>query len=279
MMRAMPIGMIENLGRNTKERLAEFGDFCIFVAQTIASLGRGVFQWRNIREIFPQMYEVGTKSVPVISITGAFIGMVLAVEAYSQFKSIGQENHLGSIINVSVVKQIGPVLAAVMLAGRVGGSLTAELGTMNVTEQLDALRVMGADPVRVLVVPRFLACILMTPLLTIYSDALGALGGWFVTVKTLGVPSAPYWEFARVGVDLWTLNEGLVKSVFFGASIGLISCYKGFTCRAGASGVGRACTESFVASFIAIIVLNFFFAKVAKDMYMALFGIRSIFGG
>ena len=216
MMRAMPIGMIENLGRNTKERLAEFGDFCIFVAQTIASLGRGVFQWRNIREIFPQMYEVGTKSVPVISITGAFIGMVLAVEAYSQFKSIGQENHLGSIINVSVVKQIGPVLAAVMLAGRVGGSLTAELGTMNVTEQLDALRVMGADPVRVLVVPRFLACILMTPLLTIYSDALGALGGWFVTVKTLGVPSAPYWEFARVGVDLWTLNEGLVKSVFFG---------------------------------------------------------------
>ena len=119
----------------------------------------------------------------------------------------------------------------------------------------------------------------MTPLLTIYSDALGSLGGWFVTVKTLGVPSAPYWEYARLGVDLWTLNEGLVKSVFFGASIGLISCYKGFTCRAGASGVGRACTESFVASFIAIIVLNFFFAKIAKDWYVQLYGIRSIFGG
>ena len=278
-MRCMPIGAIENLGRRTKENLAAFGDFCIFVGRTFVWMARGLFQWRNIREIFPQMYEVGTKSVPVISITGAFIGMVLAVEAYTQFKSIGQENHLGSIINVSVVKQIGPVLAAVMLAGRVGGSLTAELGTMNVTEQLDALRVMGADPIRVLVVPRFLACILMTPLLTIYSDALGSLGGWFVTVKTLGVPNAPYWEYARVGVDLWTLNEGLVKSVFFGASIGLISCYKGFTCRAGASGVGRACTESFVASFIAIIVLNFFFAKVAKDWYTALYGIRSIFGG
>jgi phospholipid/cholesterol/gamma-HCH transport system permease protein len=279
MMRAMAIGMIERLGHSTKEHIAAFGDFCQFVGRTFIWLGRSVFQWRNIREIFPQMYEVGTKSVPVIAITGAFIGMVLAVEAYTQFKSIGQENHLGSIINVSVVKQIGPVLAAVMLAGRVGGSLTAELGTMNVTEQLDALRVMGADPIRVLVVPRFLACILMTPLLTIYSDALGSLGGWFVTVKTLGVPNAPYWEYARVGVDLWTLNEGLFKSVFFGAAIGLISCYKGFTCRAGASGVGRACTESFVASFIAIIVFNFFFAKLAKDWYTALYGIRSIFGG
>ena len=106
------------------------------------------------------MYEVGMRSVPVISVTGAFIGMVLAVEAYTSSRAIGQENRLGGIINVSVVKQIGPVLAAVMLAGRVGGSLTAELGTMNVTEQLDALRVMGADPIRVLVVPRFLACVL-----------------------------------------------------------------------------------------------------------------------
>ena len=278
-MRAMAIGMIERIGHSTKEHIAAFGDFCVFVGRTFIWLTRGIFQWRNVREVFPQMYEVGTKSVPVIAITGMFIGMVLAVEAFSQFKSIGQENHLGSIISTSVVKQIGPVLAAVMLAGRVGGSLTAELGTMNVTEQLDALRVMGADPIRVLVVPRFLACILMTPLLTIYSDALGSLGGWFVTVKTLGVPNAPYWEYARVGVDLWTLNEGLFKSVFFGAAIGLISCYKGFTCRAGASGVGRACTESFVASFIAIIVFNFFFAKVAKDWYTALYGIRSIFGG
>src|SRR5947209_18677757 len=136
-----------------------------------------------------------------------FIGMVLAVEAYSQFKSIGQENHLGGVINTSVVKQIGPVLAAVMLAGRVGGSLTAELGTMNVTEQLDALRVMGADPVRVLVVPRFIACILMTPILTIYSDMLGVLGGYFISGKTLGIPTAPYWEYTRQAVDLWTLNE------------------------------------------------------------------------
>ncbi len=277
--RLMPMSFVEKFGCSVQDGLAAFGEFWRFVGRTFMWLGRGWFKWRNVRELFPQMHEVGTKSVPVISVTGAFIGMVLAVEAYTQFKSIGQENRLGSIINVSVVKQIGPVLAAVMLAGRVGGSLTAELGTMNVTEQLDALRVMGADPIRVLVVPRFLACILMTPILTIYSDLLGMIGGWFIAVHTLGVPNGPYWEYSRMGVDLWTINEGIVKAVFFGGAIGIISCFKGFTSGAGASGVGRACTESFVMSFIAIIVFNFFFAQVAKDWYTALYGVRSIFGG
>ena len=171
---------------------------------------------------------------------------------------------MGSVINLSVVKQIGPVLAAVMLAGRIGGALTAELGTMNVTEQLDALRVMGADPIRYLVVPRFLACMLLTPILTIYSDMLGVLGGWLIAVKSLGVADEPYWRYSAQGVDTWQVMEGVVKSFFFGGAIGLISCYKGFTCGSGASGVGRACTESFVTSFIAIIVLNFFFAQVCS---------------
>src|SRR5207244_8838337 len=122
----------------------------------------------------------GVRSVPVVCVTGAFIGMVMAIETFSQFKSIGQETRLGTVISLSVVKQIGPVLAAVMLAGRIGGALTAELGTMNVTEQLDALRVMGADPIRYLVVPRFLACLCLLPILTIYSDLLCVLGGWMV---------------------------------------------------------------------------------------------------
>jgi phospholipid/cholesterol/gamma-HCH transport system permease protein len=275
----MSIETIQRVGHDTKERLVAFGAFWIFAGRTFLWMARSLFRWKSLREVFPQMYEVGTRSVPVIGITGAFIGMVLAVEAYTQFKSIGQEARLGGVINVSVVKQIGPVLAAVMLAGRVGGSLTAELGTMNVTEQLDALRVMGADPVRVLVVPRFLACLIMTPILTMYSDALGALGGWFISTKTLGIPTEPYWMYSRTSIDLWTINEGLVKSLFFGGAIGIIACYKGFTCGAGASGVGRACTESFVTSFMAIIVFNFFFAQVAKDWYVTLYGVRSIFGG
>jgi phospholipid/cholesterol/gamma-HCH transport system permease protein len=274
----MPVHVIERIGRDTTATLAAFGDFWRFVWWTLSWMGRGALRWRNMRLVLPQMYEVGFKSVPVIGITGAFIGMVLAIEAYTQFRTIGQEMRLGSIINVSVVKQIGPVLAAVMLAGRVGGALTAELGTMNVTEQLDALRVMGADPIRVLVVPRFLACVVLLPILTIYSDMLGVIGGWLVAVKTLGIPDDPYWRYSATAVDTWQLMEGLFKAMFFGGAIGLISCYKGFTCGAGAQGVGRACTESFVTSFIAIIVLNFFFAKVAKDWYVAIYGIRGMFG-
>jgi phospholipid/cholesterol/gamma-HCH transport system permease protein len=156
--------------------------------------------------------------------------------------------------------------------------LTAELGTMNVTEQLDARRVMGAEPVRYLVVPRFLACLFLLPVLTIYSDLLGVLGGWAVSVYALGIAPAPFWRYSAIGVDTYQIMEGIIKSFFFGAAIGLISCYKGFRCGSGASGVGRACTESFVLSFLAIIILNFFFAKLLKDIYAALGPVRGVFG-
>ena len=285
----MPLALGKSILRQCGDVLADFGVFCTFVGHTMQWLVYGGLSWKNIRLILPQLFDVGVRSVPVISVTGAFIGMVLAVEAYSQFKAIGQENRLGVIINLSVVKQIGPILcaimlagrvggalAAVMLAGRVGGALTAELGTMNVTEQLDALRVMGTDPIRYLVVPRFLACVFLTPILTIFSDFLGILGGWFIAVVVLGIPNSPYWYYSSV--ENWQIMEGLIKSVFFGASIGLISCYKGFTSGAGASGVGRACTDSFVSSFIAIMILNFIFAKMLKEMYIALYGYHGIFG-
>src|SRR3954464_784846 len=220
----MPVTFIEQVGRTTTNLMAAFGDFLMFVGRTFGNLGPTFVRWKNLKAILPQMYDVGTKSVPVVSITGAFIGMVLAVESYTQFKSIGQETRLGSVINISVVKQIGPVLAAVMLAGRVGGALTAELGTMNVTEQLDALRVMGTDPIRYLVVPRFLACVLLTPILTIYSDLLGVGGAWLVSTKFLGVPTGPYWFYSSIGVDSWQIMEGVLKSAFFGGAIGMISC-------------------------------------------------------
>lgn len=274
----MPISVVENVGRRTNNILALFGDFFIFAGLTFRWLFGTFLKSRTWRLLLPQMWEVGVKSVPVIAITGAFIGMVMAVESYNQFRALGQEERMGSIINLSVVKQIGPVLAAVMLAGRIGCALTAELGTMNVTEQLDALRVMGADPIRYLVVPRLLACLFLTPILTIYSDMLGVLGGYFVAVKALGVPASPYWMFSEQAIDNWQIFEGVVKSFFFGGAIGLISCYKGFTCGAGASGVGRACTESFVTSFVVIMILNFFFAKLAQDLYVALYGNVSLFG-
>ncbi|HUB26450.1 MAG TPA: ABC transporter permease [Tepidisphaeraceae bacterium] len=271
----MPVQRVESIGRRVNDAFAGFGDFCFFSARTFRWFATGGLRWKTMRNLLPQLYEVGTLSVPVVSIVGAFIGMVMAVETYSQFKAFGQETRLSEVIILSVVKQIGPVMAAVMLAGRVGGALTAELGTMNVTEQLDALRVMGADPIRYLVLPRFLACLLLTPILTIYSDFMGIAGGWFIAVRILGVPSAPYWHYSQIGVDMWQINEGLIKSIFFGAAIGLISCYKGFTCGSGASGVGRACTESFVISFMSIIIMNFFFAEVARNFYTAIYGVTN----
>ena len=268
----MPLSIVEKIGRDTNNALAGFGDFWIFVAQTVRWLLTNGWRPRTLKQLAPLFYEVGVRSVPVVAVTGAFIGMVMAIETISQFRVFGREELIGSVIGLTVVKQIGPVLAAVMLAGRVGGALTAELGTMNVTEQLDALRVMGSDPIRYLVVPRFIVCVVLTPMLTIYSDLLGVLGGYVVSTGFLGVPGDPYWASSAQGVDTWQVMEGLVKSVLFGAAIALISCYRGFTCGPGASGVGKACTSSFVTSFLAIIVINFFCAKVAQDLYHGIFG-------
>ncbi len=268
----MPARLVARLSDQLLNTLAGFGDFCHFSGRTLGYLTTGFWRPQTLRSLLIQMYEVGVKSVPVVGVTGAFIGMVMAIESFAQFVAIGQEERIGSVIGLTVVKQIGPVLAAMMLSGRVGGALTAELGTMNVTEQLDALRVMGSDPIRYLVVPRFIACVLLTPMLTIYSDVLGILGGWAIATKALGVSPTQYWFYSAQGIETWQLLEGIFKSIFFGAAIGLISCYKGFTCGSGASGVGRACTESFVASFISIIILNFFFAKLLRDIYEGIFG-------
>src|ERR1051325_8965465 len=206
----MPVGTIERIGRETNNTLAAFGDFSVFCARTFRWLW-GWFRPKNIRLLMPLMYEVGVRSVPVIAVTGAFIGMVMAIETHTQFKALGQEERIGSVIGLSVVKQIGPVLAAVMLAGRIGGALPAELGTMNGAEQLDALRVMGSDPIRYLVVPRFIVCLLLLPVLTIYSDLLGILGGWLVAVRGLGIPNEPYCANAAQGVETWQIMEGIIK--------------------------------------------------------------------
>ena len=153
-----------------------------------------------------------------------------------------------------------------MVAGRVGCALSAELGTMRVTEQVDAMRAMAADPIPYLVVPRLVACAAMTPLLTLYSDLLGVWGGWLVTVRFFGVSEFEYWDFTAFFVNWWEPVSGLIKSFFFGASIALIACYKGMNCGSGASGVGRAATETFVASFLAIIIINLVMAKLLNSI-------------
>jgi phospholipid/cholesterol/gamma-HCH transport system permease protein len=274
-MAMMLTAQLDMMGRRVLDTMEHFGEFTRFAISAGRWFIVGASRWSRIGLLMPQLYHIGTRSTPVVMLVGAFVGMVLGVEAYDQFAAIGQESRLGGIINISVVKQIGPVLAAVMLAGRVGGSVSAELGTMRVTEQLDALRALGADPVAYLVVPRVVACVIMIPILTIISDLLGIFGGYLVTVKGFGVNATAYWEFSAQFVGTYDVMIGLMKSVVFGLSIGLISCFKGFYCRSGAEGVGRAVTDAFVTSFIAIIVANFFLAKFLKDLYFIIFG----FGG
>ena len=252
---------ISHVGHHVFHGIAGFGRFVVFSLTTLRWFLTQPRRWGRWRMIRSQFYTVGVASIPVVAITGDFIGMILALETFNQFQAFGLEGRMGGIINVSVVKQIGPVLAAVMVAGRVGGALAAELGTMRVTEQLDAMRAMASDPILLLVVPRVVACVVMTPILTIYSDLLGVWGGYLITVGFNGVPPIDYWGFTEYFLGWWEPVNGLIKSVFFGLSIGLISCYKGFTCRPGAAGVGRATTNAFVISFLAIIVINFVLAS------------------
>lgn len=257
---------IQRLGAFVFGRLSQLGDFAHFVWLTLAALVGGARQWARWSRLGGQLYAVGTRSVPVLGLTGAFIGAVLAVEGYDSFATYGQEHRLGGVVNISIVKQIGPVLAAVMLAGRVGCSLTAELGSMRVTDQLDAMRVMAADPVRILVVPRVIACIVMIPILTVASNVCGVCGGWLVTVQLHGVSNERYWDYTKYLIDWFDVFNGMAKSLFFGGAIGLISCYKGFTCRPGAQGVGRATTEAFVTSFVSIVMMNLVLAKLLNDV-------------
>lgn len=255
-----------NLGLSLTDRLAGFGAFARFCGQWAYWTVQRPAGYGRLHLLVPQLFTIGVCSIPVVMLVGAFVGAVIGLETYGQFEAIGQENKLGGVIALSVVKQIGPVLAAVMIAGRVGGAVSAEVGTMRVTEQLDALRVMGTDPVQHLVVPRVLACVIMLPVLTVFSNLLGIIGGYLVVSLGFGVDRTDYWEFSAQLVTSWDILTGLFKSVFFGLFIGLIACYKGFNCESGAAGVGKAATESFVLGFIAIIISNFFLAQFLNTL-------------
>jgi len=268
--------MIAKVGRESVRRMEAFGDFCRFCGQAFSWIALGMGRWRHLRLIGPRLYEVGAASVPVVIVTGAFVGAVLAVQAVAQFRAIGMLSRLGGMVNMSMLRELGPILAAIMLAGRVGGGLTAELGTMRVTEQIDALRAMGVDPIRVLVVPRLIACTVLIPLLVIYGSFTGVLGGYFVSVYLYGLNGAQFWHTAAQSVGNFDIFYGPVKSVFFGVVIGLICCYKGFRCSPGAAGVGRACTQSFVASCLAILVIDLFLGMFLNTIYELFFAAKTL---
>ncbi len=243
------------------------GDIAIFSFAT----SRWLFtRWPRRGTLLPAMYQIGVLSLPVVALTGTFIGMVLAVQSYAQFRMLGLETRLGAVINMSLVRELGPVLAATMLAGRVGSSMAAELGTMRVTEQIDALSSMGANPIHYLVVPRFLACLLLIPALTIMADFMGVVGGAYYSVILLDIDWHHYWEHSRTYVGLFDMFSGVFKSLSFGTAIAMIGCHRGFNCDPGAEGVGRAATSAFVLSFVIILLLDLLLGIALEEVYAVL---------
>lgn len=212
----------------------------------------------DFRDIVYQLYFIGVKSQSVVLITGVFTGMVLTAQTYFQFHRVGLDTGTLAVVGVGMCSELGPVLTGLMVAGRVGAALAAELGTMRVTEQIDALRTLATHPVDYLIVPRLAATIVALPLLTVESVAVGIMGGYGLARVFLG-PYATYaWDNMVTYTAVQDLSTGLIKSVIFGAIIAMVSCYKGMTCREGAEGVGRATTEAVVYSSIAILISNFF---------------------
>jgi len=245
----------------------------VLLCGDLADFSLRTFGWMvrrrpNKGTLLPVFHEIGVRSVPVIGATGFFIGMVLAVQSYGEFARLpGVKAFMGVVINASVIRELGPVLAATMLAGRVGSAMAAELGTMRVTEQIDALWCLGANPIHHLVVPRFLACVLLIPMLTIIADFMGVIGGALISTQFFDILPYEYWNAAQAKIGMWDILCGLAKSVVFGAAIALISCHRGFNSSGGAEGVGRAATEAFVLSFVAILVLDFFLALFLNTLY------------
>ena len=261
------IDWITDLGELMIRWVSGIGGVTLFALSTLRWM---VVNLPRRETLMPSFYQIGVLSLPVVALTGLFIGMVLAVQTYTQFRLIHIETRLGSVINVSLVRELGPVLAATMLAGRVGSAMAAELGTMRVTEQIDALTSMGANPIRYLVVPRFLACFLLIPPLTIMADFMGVVGGAFYSTVVLEVDSHFYWQNSRNYVGNFDLFAGVFKSIWFGAAIAVISCHRGFHCDPGAEGVGRAATGAFVHSFVMILIIDLLMGIFLDSLYHSL---------
>ena len=203
------------------------------------------------------MEEVGIKSIPVVLITGAFTGAVLALQSYTGFKRFNAETFVGTVVALSITRELGPVLTGLMVSGRVGSSMAAELGTMQVTEQIDALYTLAVNPIKYLIVPRLLAALIMMPVLVIFADLIGILGGYFVSVKVLHSNPYIYMERTWDYLELNDIYSGLFKAGVFGIIIATISCYQGFFTEGGAEGVGRATTKAVVLSCLLILIFNY----------------------
>lgn len=255
---------VSALGRTFLNVAEAIGNVAMLWKRVLALLIRG--RWAPHLTI-EQINEIGVHSFPVVGLTSLFTGMVLAFQSgFSFIKVFNEPLYVGSVVGLSLVKELGPVLTSVVIAGRVGAAITAELGTMNVTEQLDALYTLGTNPVRYLAVPRFIAMMIMVPLLAALADIIGIVGGLVVARFQLAIPSGVYLEEVKTFVDMADVGHGLIKAFFFGLIIVTTACYKGFNCSGGAEGVGQATTSSVVISMVLILVGDYFLSALLVAM-------------
>lgn len=250
---------IDNFGRAVLENVEEMGRILILFLSVLMWLLRPPLK---LRLVFKQMEFVGVKSIFVVVLTGTFTGMVMALQGYYGFRMFNAESLVGSTVALGMTRELGPVLTALMVTARAGSAMAAELGTMRVTEQIDALYVMAANPVKHLIVPRVVAGVIMLPALTIVSDFMGILGGYFVGVPVLGINSGAFVNNINKLVDLGDIYNGLIKAAFFGLILSLIGCYKGFNTTGGAEGVGKATTEAVVFASVSILISDYFLTAI-----------------
>ena len=250
---------LDNFGRSVLSNVEEMGKILLLFISALTWMVRPPLK---LRLIFKQMEFVGVKSIYVVVLTGTFTGMVLALQSYYGFKMFSAESLVGSTVALSMTRELGPVLTALMVTARAGSAMAAELGTMRVTEQIDALSVMATNPVKHLIVPRIIASVFMLPILTIVSDFMGILGGYFVGVTILNINEGAFVKNVTRYVDLDDLYNGLTKAAVFGLILSVIGCYKGFNTSGGAEGVGKATTEAVVLASVTILISDYFLTAI-----------------
>jgi phospholipid/cholesterol/gamma-HCH transport system permease protein len=253
------VSFLSNIGKVVLNFLAEVGRLSLFSFSTIVGFFRRPLY---LKSIFEQMIEIGYYSLPVVGLTAIFTGAVLALQSYTGFSRFSAESAIATVVVLSITRELGPVLAGLMVAGRVGASMAAEIGTMRITEQLDALVTLSTSPIKYLVTPRVLAGVIMMPCLVVIADIIGVLGGYLISVYTLGFSSEIYLQNTFQYLERGDVTSGLIKSAVFGFIISIIGCYSGYFSAKGAQGVGKATTNAVVIASILILLSNYLLTKI-----------------
>ncbi|RJP66262.1 MAG: ABC transporter permease [Candidatus Abyssobacteria bacterium SURF_17] len=250
---------LEYLGARLIRFFEATGEILILFARTVSSCRKAI---QNRQNIMKQMAFMGVGTLPIALLMGFFIGMVLALQTGYQLLRFNLEGIIGAIVGLSLAKELGPVLTGYLVAGRVGAAITAEIGTMEISEEIDALRVMGVDPVFYLSMPRLIAAVFMVPIIVIYVNAIGIIGGAIISATYVGVGIQSYFDNLFDSLTFDEVFRGLLKAMFFGGIVATIGCYKGFKTTGGAEGVGVYTTQSVVLSFILIVVFDYFLSRL-----------------